>query len=244
MPIILTEEETRIKGGLKREGDKPESGCPLDRYKTRFHHTMQNPVAGIISFDGWSRSLLNNGLLCRLTDYFTASGEFLFETKINSLIIKNICLKGYNRGLHDQMPDGTTYIGQLISKNPDIEEIDLSNTSLGDYEAKILLKHLEKNTKLFKLNLSGNPISQDLLDAIQLKLTENYNNSEKNKSLLQIRRAARYIDQGSRSVESPFSTLPPEINAYIASFFAKSCHTSEEAEKIAGDHLCRPTITP
>lgn len=228
MPITLTEQETKNKIYFTRMGTKNTN------YMTAFHQTIQNPIKGTITFDGWSRERLHNGMLCELERYFTAStGAFLFEeTKIKSLAIRNVCLKGYNNSLYDQMPDGSCYIANLIAKNPDLKEIDLSNTELGDHEASILLEAIKRNT-------DGNPISPSILAELQSKIAENIE-SDKIKSHAEIRTISRVLGQALRTGTSFFSTLPPELNAHIASFCGRPFHSEDEAFNIAADNLGKP----
>jgi Leucine-rich repeat (LRR) protein len=84
------------------------------------------------------------------------------------------------------MPNGTSYIGYLIAKNPNIEKIDLSNTQLGDLEANILITALKKNTKLIELKLDGNSISHDLLAIIEAILKEKISRLNKKYMLQQL----------------------------------------------------------
>jgi hypothetical protein len=113
----------------------------------------------VIIFKGVARGFLQNGNLLTLAQYFSKLGNHLFSRTVRQLSICNVRLQGYNLG-HDQMPDGTRYIGYLIAKNPDINEINLDYTHLGDEEAETLLKSLKTNTKLQKLTLEGNNINQ------------------------------------------------------------------------------------
>lgn len=146
----------------------------LEKFGYAFHHALQNPQNGEVVFNNVPRGLLNNGNLCNLSDYFSQSGQHIFNQTITTLRITNVCLKGYNRGW-DQMPDGTQYICPLISKDPEITNIDLSKTELGDEEASMLLKALDTNSRLHQLDLTGNAISAEKMSLIEARLTENRN---------------------------------------------------------------------
>src|SRR5262245_49175035 len=107
--------------------------CGLEQFEVDFHKKMQNPdQQGAIVFDGIARGLLHNGNLSNIKDYFYAeNGEHIYNKTVKKLSICNICLKEYNRGLCDQMPDGTRFIAEAIAQNAKISEIDLTNTQLG-----------------------------------------------------------------------------------------------------------------
>ena len=157
---------------IENKGD-----CDLNSFEYAFHHAMQNPQNGEVVFDKISRVLLNNGNLCSLRNYFSENGDHIFGQTINTLRITNVILKGYNNWSTggDQMPDGTGYICDLISNDPKITHIDLSNTQLGDEEASMLIQALNTNFRLQKLDLTGNSISPEKLTLIEAKLSENRN---------------------------------------------------------------------
>lgn len=146
-----------------------ECTIPIEEFSIKLHQMMQNPEDGQIIFDGCSRSLLHNGNLVRIADYFDSeTGDHILGKTIDMLKISNMRLSDYydEKNVWSQMPDGTPYIAELIGKNPKIKVIDLSYTQLGDKEADILIKALESNTRLCELNLEGNSISEEKLRVI------------------------------------------------------------------------------
>ena len=146
----------------------------LDQFEKLFHIAMQNPVDGVVSFDGVSRELLHNGMLRTLSDYFiTNDGNHLFGKSINQLVITNVSIHQCNMPhlWQNLMPNGTEYIANLIAKNPNIAKIDLSNTGLDDADALTLITALKKNTQLIELKLDGNPICNELLTLIEHEIT-------------------------------------------------------------------------
>jgi len=154
--------------------------APLDKYERAFHRKMQfskykddryNPD---IKFWGVSRQYLHNGILATLQNYFDESGKHLFGKTVNKLSICDVRLSAFvSEDCRDSMPDGVTYIAQLIAKNPQIRKISLQRTLLGDAEARMLLDALQTNTHLQKLNVRGNSISAQLHQKIDAKLAAN-----------------------------------------------------------------------
>lgn len=200
MPINLNETEKRRKQFFKRLALLPTfNQVAIDIFSSDFHRVMQNPVNKKITFNNISRGLLHNGNLSCLSEYFNEEGNHLFGRTVQALNITNVCLKGYNNGIPDQMPDGTEYIARLIEKNPNIETIDLSYTQLGDDEAKILLNALTNNTKLLKLSLDGNMISKSYLDQINIKLEENIKNKKESDPAWKLN---KYLQQSIQSEAS------------------------------------------
>lgn len=199
--INLTEEEISRKEYFEKcASQKTGSQALIDVFESKFHLAMQNPVNKTIIFDNIHRHLLHNGNLARLREYFSEEeGKHIFGQTIQELIITNTCLKDYNYGCVDQMPDGTRYIAELIAKNPNIEKIDLSHTQLGSDEAEILLQALRKNTKLLELRLEGNLISKKYLEEINNKLAENKKYKIDSNPTVRLK---KYFDQSIQSQES------------------------------------------
>lgn len=192
---------------------------------------MQNPVNKVISFKGVSRHCLHNGNLSYLADYFSEKGEHLFGEKVTQLTISNMQLTDVYRNSMDQMPSGVPCIIKLITKNPNISCLDLSNTGLGNQAALALLKALEENTKLEMLNLSGNHIDEKYLKELDKKLIAKF-------SVFEIRKNARVLHQASRS--GFFATFP-EINIKIAAHTGSPLsHQEPAALAIAEKYYCRP----
>lgn len=213
--------------------------APVNKFEYKFHYLMQNPENAVIIFDGVSRGLLHNGNLSTLSHYFTEVGEHLFAKQIDTLQISRTRLSEYNRGLNDQMPDGTQYICRLISKNPKIRNIDLSFTSLGDKEAVKIIAALQTNTRLQQLNLTGNNISADVLLVINSKIDAN----RLIPATCIIGNGSRLIGQSIRTQTGFFAGLPIEINEQIATTLYEGTEvTVKEKRDIANSHFSKPII--
>lgn len=170
--------------------------------EVEFHKKMQNPLNGAIEFIGLNRGSLHNGNLDDLKMYFDADGNHIFDVTVEKLVIRDTELKGFNRGIPDQMPDGIQYIANLIAINPCIKVIDLGNTKIGDDEANQLLAALKKNNRLRQLILDGNEISEEVLSKI--------NNEIKLKPYMDVKKYSHILSQGN------FSIFPKDIQTCIA----------------------------
>jgi hypothetical protein len=154
-----------------------------DYIEKHYHHLMQNPVDGVISFESFRsnipnlRGYLANCFLAGMATYFCEDGRYLFDNPVHTLKFNHIYLKGYDYGEPYVMPDGTPYIAQLIERNPCVKCIDLSYTGIGDKEAACLIKALASNNNLVELKLDGNDISKEHLQYIALILKINKENA-------------------------------------------------------------------
>lgn len=237
MQRTLTDSEMRSKSFFQRVASKPMQNTAIDEFQRQFHLLMQNPVEGVVHFENVDRGWLHNGNLGNLAAYyFAADGKHFFGAQIKRLAITGTCLRGYNRGRCDQMPDGIQYICSLIKKNPDISIIDLSNTQIGDEEAQMLLASLATNTKLQELKLTGNNISLSILEAIQGNLRKKVSQEE-------IIKNSRMLRQATSTPDNLLGALPKELLFFIATKTRdEECHIEEEARLIAARNFNKPIL--